>query len=218
MQILFFSIFCFLLLVGCSGDNPAKAKVDYQSAVRYLQGAGVPQDVAKAVALLQTSSEEGSADAQLALGYLYLKGKGVTQDTAKGMSLFKNAAKKGNIDAMYNVGLAYARGEVVPKDFKESFSWFEMAALQDDVGSQYNLGVMYMNGEGTVKDPLAAYAWFKFADDHGYAKAKDGMAAAKAALTSDQVKNLDREVARIAGRIKRSVQVQLTPGQQNAPL
>ena len=62
MQILLFSIFCSLLLVGCSGDNPAKAKADYQSAVRYLQGTGVPQDFAKAVELLQASSDEGSAD------------------------------------------------------------------------------------------------------------------------------------------------------------
>ncbi len=203
MQRLFFTILCSLLIAGCSGGNASQAQADYELGVKYLQGLGVPQDDKKAVEYFEKSAASGNAEAELTLGYLYIKGKGVPQDNAKGLALFKQAAMKGHRDAQYNTGLAYARGEVVKTDFAEALKWFEMAALQDDAGSQYNLGVMYINGEGTVADPLTAYAWFKLADDHGYEGAKDGMVAAKASLTSDQLTELDRTVARISGRVQR---------------
>gem|GEM_PF-1028843 len=192
------------LLAAC-GNDPAQAQADYELAVKYLRGIGVPQNQAQGTTYLQRAAGEGSPDAQLALGFSYLKGRGVEQDSKRAAELFTQAAVQGNVDGQYNIGLAYVRGEGVTKDLAKAAEWFLKSALQDDAGSQYNLGVMYLNGEGVTRDPIQAYVWFKLANDQNYAGALDGMTSAKNSVTKDQLPSLDAEAAKISRRIKKPV-------------
>ena len=201
MKITLFTFLSALILAGCSVD-PTVGQAEYELAVRHLEGVGVAKDIEKGVEYLMKSSDMGNAQAELALGYMYIKGKNVPQDVKKGTALFKSAAKKGNSDAQYNVGLAYVRGEVLKKDYAEGLKWFEKAALQDDAGAQYNLGVMYANGEGVVRDPVIAYVWFKLANDKGYEGTKEAMEGMKNSMTSDQMKDLDTSVEKIASQVQ----------------
>jgi TPR repeat protein len=167
--------------------------------------------------LVACSGSASQANKDLTTGYDYLKGTGgMTQDSAKAVELFTKAAKQGNRDAQYNTGLAYVRGEGVKKDYSEAYGWFELAAYQDDTGAQYNLGVMAINGEGTTVDPLAAYVWFKLADEKGYGGAKEGMESAKALMTEDQAKEIDRAYTEIFNKIRKPAE---QPGSNDsAPL
>lgn len=195
-----------VLLAACGG-SASQGAADYATAVKYMRGEGVAKDEQKAMEYLVKAVNAGNDRAQLAMGYFYLRGTGgATQDAAKAVGFFTLAAQQGNRDAQYNVGLAYVRGEGVEKDMAKGFEWFEKAAYQDDAGAQYNLGVMSINGEGGEADPLAAYIWFKLAHEKAYKGADEGMEAAKADMTEDQIKEIDREYAKVARKIKKPAQ------------
>jgi TPR repeat protein len=212
-------LFVCVLLSSCNG-NSAKAKADYELALKYLNGGfGIEVDQAKGIAYMQKASDEGNTDAQVTLGYYYLKGSnGLVKDEAKAVELFTKAAEKGHRDAQYNTGLAYVRGQGVKVDFDKAFPWFKKAAYQDDAGSQYNMGVMLLNGEGTVANPLEAFVWFKLAYQKGYDGAGEGMDAARNDMTSEQLKEVDAEFDKISKMIKKPPVSAPEATNPNAPL
>ena len=53
-----------------AGDVPSQ----YQIAVLYLRGDGVPQDYAEAVKWFRKAADHGEADAQFNLGHMYAQG------------------------------------------------------------------------------------------------------------------------------------------------
>lgn len=196
-----------LIALAACGGSAVQGAADYATAVKYMRGEGVAKDEQKAMEFLEKAVKAGSDKAQLAMGYFYLRGTGgATQDAAKAVGFFTMAAEQGNSDAQYNVGLAYVRAEGVEKDLAKAYEWFEKAAYQDDAGAQYNLGVMALNGEGRESDPLVAYIWFALAHEKAYDGAEEGMDEAKAVMTEDQIKEIDREHAKVARKIQKPAQ------------
>ena len=190
-----------LLLSACAGPS-AQSRTDYALSMQYFQGLGVERSDEKGLELLRKSADAGNPDAQLMLGFLMMKGEnGAPLDEKEGMKFFIAAAKQGIRDAQYNAGLGYVRGQGVEVDYEEALHWFTEAALQGDSGAQYNLGVMYVNGEGTVKNALTAYAWFSIADENNYEGAKEGVAAARRAMTSDEAADVSDVIAKLKKRI-----------------
>lgn len=61
----------------------------------YLNGVGVEQDDAKAVAWLQRSVKQGTAEAAATLGDLHLSGRGVAKDYAEAIRHYNQALRPG---------------------------------------------------------------------------------------------------------------------------
>ena len=72
------------------------ASVEYQLALRYAAGAGVPQDENKAVELFKRAANEGHPAAQRALSELYLRGQGVRKDLVRAYTWASIAKNNGN--------------------------------------------------------------------------------------------------------------------------
>ena len=88
----------------------------YAVAFIYYYGAGVEQDLDKALEWMYKGVEAGSPDAVEMLAYLYELGDGVPQDYAKAAEYYQQAVDMDNMYAMYNLGLLYIYGEGVEED------------------------------------------------------------------------------------------------------
>ena len=75
------------------------AEAQYNLAMRYDKGDGLPQDKAKAVAWYTKAAEQGDDDAQYNLGVSYFYGDGCGQDRVKSLRLWRLAAAQGNREA-----------------------------------------------------------------------------------------------------------------------
>ncbi|MEE8119617.1 MAG: tetratricopeptide repeat protein [Gammaproteobacteria bacterium] len=99
----------------------------YNLAVLYFNGEGVPRNFKRAAALLSSSAEKGNADAQYLLGRIYFTGQGVQRDFAKEAEWYQRAAEQGHALAQYNLGALYYLGEGVGQDKIEAYAWWSVA-------------------------------------------------------------------------------------------
>ena len=98
----------------------------------YLDGKGVPANLAEAVRYFQLSAAAGSAPGQNNLGGLYRDGRGVARDYARAAKWFAASASQGNAAGMYNLGLMYELGQGVKADPVEAAVWYALAAEAGD--------------------------------------------------------------------------------------
>ncbi|MBM3945745.1 MAG: sel1 repeat family protein [SAR202 cluster bacterium] len=75
------------------------ADAQFNLAVRYAIGRGVPQDDTQAVAWFGKAADQGEARAQLSLGVMYEDGVGVPQDEVLAYMWFNLAASRSSGDA-----------------------------------------------------------------------------------------------------------------------
>ena len=71
------------------------AATQFDLGVRYLNGAGVPQDLRRAAKLYQKAADQGLAVAQFSLGRLYEIGEGVPKNLGKARELYEKGANQG---------------------------------------------------------------------------------------------------------------------------
>ena len=83
------------------------AEAQYNLALMYEDGLGVPQDYKEAVKWYCLSAEQGDADAQFNLGQMYRKGEGVPQDYKEAVKWYRLSAEQGIAQAQYNLGVMY---------------------------------------------------------------------------------------------------------------
>jgi TPR repeat protein len=166
------------------------AATNFDLALRYYNGDGVSQDLAKAAELYQKSADQGNANAQANLGWLYEHGEGVPKDFAKAEQLYQKAADQGNKDAIASLkrlsrpaapklsnqgnaatwfgdGWRYRYGQGVPKDLSKAAELYQKAADQGHRAAQYYLGLLYEMGEGVPKDLSKAAELYQKAADQG---------------------------------------------------
>jgi localization factor PodJL len=146
----------------------------YEIAVRFGEGRGVPRDERQAAYWLDLAAKQGLAPAQFRLGSYYEKGIGVKKDLAAARDLYLAAAAKGNGKAMHNLAVLYADGINGRPDYHTAALWFRKAADRGIIDSQYNLAILYARGSGEPQNYAEAYKWFALA-----AKAGDVEAANK---------------------------------------
>ena len=72
-----------------------RADAQYNLAVMYANGQGVPQDYAEAVRWFRLAAERGAANAQYALGLMYERGHGLSQDYILAHMWFDLSAAQG---------------------------------------------------------------------------------------------------------------------------
>jgi localization factor PodJL len=157
--------------------NPA---AEYELAVRYAEGRGVPANVQDAVHWFELAANHGIAPAQYRLGSLYEKGQGVKKDLEAARRLYIAAANKGNGKAMHNLAVLYAEGLNGDPDYRTASQWFRKAAEHGIADSQYNLGILYARGIGVEQNLAESYKWFALAAQQGdkdAVKKRDDVAA-----------------------------------------
>jgi localization factor PodJL len=152
------------LRAAALAGNPA---AEYELAVRYAEGRGVPASVEAAVHWFERAANHGLAPAQYRLGSLYEKGQGVKKDREAARRLYTAAADKGNGKAMHNLAVLYAEGLNGEPDYRTAAQWFRKAADYGVADSQYNLGILYARGIGVEQNLAESYKWFALAAQQG---------------------------------------------------
>jgi len=165
-----------LRAAAIAGDMSAQ----YEIAVRFGDGRGVPRDERQAAYWLELAAKQELAPAQFRLGGYYEKGIGVKKDLAAARDLYLAAAAKGNGKAMHNLAVLYADGVNGRADYHTAALWFRKAADRGITDSQYNLAVLYARGSGGPLNYAEAYKWFALAAKQGDVEAankRDDIAA-----------------------------------------
>jgi localization factor PodJL len=139
----------------------------YEIAVRFGDGRGVPRDERQAAYWLGLAAKQGLAPAQFRLGGYFEKGIGVRKDLAVARDLYLAAAAKGNGKAMHNLAVLYADGINGRPDYHAAALWFRKAADRGITDSQYNLAILYARGSGEPQNYAEAYKWFALAAKQG---------------------------------------------------
>lgn len=134
----------------------AAAKNKYPSSMlllgmAYMQGNGVPQDVARGFLLIKGAAELGNHEAQNNLAVCYTNGYGVEANSALAFKWYETAAISGYAIAQNNLGDCYFNGVGCKEDKYEAVRWYRRAAFQGDVSAQSNLGYCYLEGIGIGK-------------------------------------------------------------------
>ncbi|MEQ8435830.1 MAG: SEL1-like repeat protein [Oceanicaulis sp.] len=112
------------------GHAPAMTSL----GVLALDGRGVEQDEARALALFAAAAEQGDARAQNNLGLMYARGAGVEQDYERAAGLFQAAADQGLAQALVNLAVLYENGFGVALDEAEAVRLYRDAARFDVTG------------------------------------------------------------------------------------
>lgn len=152
------------LRAAAVAGNPA---AEYEIAVRYAEGRGVPQSFADSARWFERAANKGLAPAQYRLGSFYEKGHGVKKDIDAARKLYISAAEKGNARAMHNLAVLYAEGVDGKPEYKTAYTWFRKAASFGVADSQYNLGILYARGIGVEQNLAESYKWFALAAQQG---------------------------------------------------
>jgi localization factor PodJL len=165
-----------LRAAAASGDPAA----EYEIALRYAEGRGVPQNLKVAAVWFERAAKQGLALAQFRLGGLYEKGIGVKKDVEAARRAYFAAAQSGNAKSMHNLAVIYAEGIDGKPDYRTAARWFRKAADHGVADSQYNLGILYGRGIGVEQNLAEAYKWFTLASasgDQDAAKKRDEVGA-----------------------------------------
>ncbi len=103
-------------------------RTQYDLAMKYYTGRGMPLDHAKAVALFQSAAERGVPEAQFKLATMHLNSASPQHDFVEAARLFELAAEQNNARAQHMLALMYERGDGVPQDLVRAYMWFDLAA------------------------------------------------------------------------------------------
>jgi|WetSurMetagenome_2_1015567.scaffolds.fasta_scaffold01371_12 uncharacterized protein len=113
-----------------------------------LEGEIIPQDFAKAHALLTIGANLNHPACIYNLGVMYLQGSGVPADPVKAFECFKRGAELGEPNAMYNLALCYGKGLGTARDLAAALPWAERnAASGDERGAPLAAGIRRELGE-----------------------------------------------------------------------
>ena len=104
------------------------ASAQYNLALMYRNGKGVPQDYAEAIRWYRLAAEQGHANAQYNLGYVYDTGQGVLQDYAEAVRWYRLAVDQGYANAQSNLGYMYENGYGVLQDNVMAHMWYNIGA------------------------------------------------------------------------------------------
>lgn len=113
-------------LLRKANNNDAEAQ--YQLALRYQSGDGIPQDLSEAFYWFQQSSERNQPQAMHQLAKMYLQGHGIETNTAEGIYWLTKLATRGNPEAQFELGKQYQTLKNSPTSQQMTEIWFRTAA------------------------------------------------------------------------------------------
>jgi TPR repeat protein len=118
-------------------EDPSPADKQYQRALRYRDGDGVPRNLKKAVDLLQSAALGGLPDASLDLGLMHLFGMGVPADNALALKWLVLACWNGDKFAPAYLAMIYDNGLGVKRDDAKAIEYCKVASDRED----YSIGI-----------------------------------------------------------------------------
>ena len=116
--------------------DQGNARAQYNLALMYEDGTGVPQDYAAALKWYRLAAGQGEALAQVNLALMYANGTGVPQDYSETVKWLRLAADQGHADAQHNLGVMYAIGEGILQDYLVAHMWFNLASASAHAGAK----------------------------------------------------------------------------------
>jgi TPR repeat protein len=170
--------------------------------LKYLNGTGIPVDVAKARMWIERAALGGQPVAENLMGVLSQTGTGAPVNMAVAVGWYEGAAKHGNLKAMTNLGKIYAGGWPEGTDFTKASEWFAHAAAAGEVDAAFDLAILYERGQGVTRNLAQAYKWYAIAGARG-----DSHAATRAATLASELTPEEREAADAAVASFQSVPV-----------
>lgn len=127
-------------------------------------------DYGEALRWYRIAAEEGSEDAQTALGNMLLHGEGTSVDYVQAAEWFRFASVQGEQHAQFNLGNMYYIGQGVRQDRVVALKWYLKAAEQGHADAQENAALLLSSGKGGVRrDVKQAAKWFYKAGMNGLA-------------------------------------------------
>lgn len=138
---------------------------NYDLALMYEYGKGIPVNYSKAKILFNSAAEKGVDDAMNQLGNMYFYGLGLEKNQAEALSWYKKAAILGNNQALYSLGLLSETGVGTKLDFPDALRYYQEASERGNEKAMLALARMYRFGIGVAKDPQMSISLYqKLAD------------------------------------------------------
>ena len=103
---------------------------EYELAMMYMYGSGVPKNEIEARKWLERSAEHGNTAAQFEMGLVLRDGRGAIQDYPGAMRWISLAAEAGYGRAQFALGDMYRLGTGTPVDEVKAYTWLNLAAAQ----------------------------------------------------------------------------------------
>lgn len=162
-------------LAAAQGDADAQAILSRM----YFFGEGrLEKDEAKAMELLKSASDKGSAYAQNRLAFHYFSEKSSGISPEEIFRLTSLASTQGHLVAQHSLAVMYLNGYGCRKNESEAFRILKSASDQGYALAQYNVAVMYLNGEvqrgglRVERDRDEAVRLFHLAAEQGHAESQ----------------------------------------------
>jgi len=119
--------------------DQGNANAQFNLAVMYEQGQGVPQSHEEALKWYRLSASHGFPEAQVMVGIMYDRGNGVARDPVEAAKWQHLAAAQGSFTAQAALGSKYFFGSGVEKDYSRAFMWFTIAASAGSMSAKKGL-------------------------------------------------------------------------------
>jgi len=160
----------------------------YHLGCLYETGYGddVFQDESYAAELLTQAADLGHPEANFRMGDAYEHGRlSCPRDPALSVHFYTGAAERGHPAAMMGLCAWYMVGAepILEKDEEEAYEWARRSAELGYVKAQYAVGYFTEMGIGCRRDILEANVWYVKAADAGDERAKQRIAAIRAAVS-----------------------------------
>lgn len=118
------------------------------------------------------SARQGSARAQLQVGWMFEQGEGVRKSYKQAAYWYTLAANQGHPLGQNNLSCCYYSGRGVEQDHERAFLLMQKAAYAGEPLAMTSLGWHYLNGVGTEENRKAAWRWYKRAAQYDDASAE----------------------------------------------
>lgn len=143
-------------------------------------------DESYAAELFTQAADLGHPEANYRMGDAYEHGTlNCPRDPALSVHFYTGAAERGHAAAMMGLCAWYMVGAepVLEKDEEEAYEWARRSAELNNVKAQYAVGYFTEMGIGCRRDILEANVWYVKAADAGDERAKQRLAAIRAAIS-----------------------------------
>ena len=138
---------------------------DYDLALMYQYGKGMPVDYSRAKILFSDAADKGLSEAMNQLGSINFYGLGQDRDDQQAFSWYKKAAALGNGNALYALGLMSETGVATKLDFPDAIKYYQEASDHGNEKAMLALARMYHYGLGVAQDhKISASIYQKLAD------------------------------------------------------
>jgi len=127
----------------------------------YLEGRGVPANLAIASGYFRASAEKGWKQGQYNLGMDYFFGRGVERDYARAVFWWESASAGGHKRATFLLGHCLMNGYGIRKDEARAVACWESASKQGDPDAWWMLGEYYYSQAGGHVEEEAKRCWEK---------------------------------------------------------